>query len=61
MEHERQLLRRLAAARFDSATADRLAVAIGTEADPQRLMEVGEAIVRCATGLELLREVASGR
>jgi len=61
MEHERQLLRRLAAARFDSATADHLAAAIGAEADPQRLMEVGEAIVRCATGLELLREVASGR
>ena len=60
MEHERQLLRRLAAARFDSATADRLAAAIGAEADPQRLMEVGEAIVRCATGLELLREVGSG-
>ncbi len=44
MEHERQLLRRLAAARFDSATAERLAAAIGTEADPQRLEEVGEAI-----------------
>ena len=57
MEHERQLLRRLAAARFDSATADRLAVAIGAESDPQRLEEVGEAIVRCATGGELLREV----
>ena len=61
MEHERQLLRRLAAARFDSATADRLAAAIGAEADPQRLMEVGEAIVRCATDLELLREVGGGR
>ncbi len=61
MEHERQLLRRLAAARFDSATADRLAAAIGAEADPQRLMEVGEAIVRCATGLELLREVGGRR
>ena len=61
MEHERQLLRRQAAMRFDSATADRLAAAIGGEADPQRLMEVGEAIVRCATGSELLRKVGSGR
>ena len=61
IEHERQLLRRLAATRFDSATADRLAVAIGTEADPQRLMEVGEAIVRCATGGELLRKIGSRR
>ena len=57
MEHERQLLRRLAATRFDSATADRLAAAIGTESDPQRLMAVGEAIARCATGGELLREI----
>ena len=61
MAHERQLLRRQAATRFDSATADRLAVAIGTEADPQRLMEVGEAIARCATGGELLREIGSRR
>ena len=57
VEHERRLLRRQAAARFDSATADRLAAAIASEANPQRLMEVGEAIVRCATGSELLREV----
>ena len=57
LEHERQLLRHLAEARFDSATADRLAAAIGAEADPQRLMTVGEAIVRCATGSELLRKV----
>ena len=61
MEHERQLLRRIAATRFDSATADRLATAIGAEADPQRLMEVGEAIARCATGVELLREIGSPR
>ena len=61
IEHERQLLRRLAATRFDSATADSLAVAIGAEADPQRLEEVGEAIVRCATGGELLRKIGSRR
>ena len=61
MEHERLLLRRLAAARFDSATADRLAAAIGAEANPQRLMEVGEAIERCTTGSELLQEIGGGR
>ena len=61
MAHERLLLRRLAAARFDSATADRLAAAISAEADPQRLMAVGEAIERCATGVELLREIGSRR
>ena len=53
--HERQLLRRLAAERFGAATADLLAVAIAAEADPDRLAEVGLAIVRSATGDELLR------
>ena len=58
---QRQLLRRIAATRFDSATADRLATAIGAESDPQRLEEVGEAIARCATGIELLREIGRRR
>ena len=46
--HERQLLRRMAAARFGAATADRLARALAAEADPERLAIVGEAIVRAA-------------
>ena len=54
--HERRLLRRLAAARFGAATADRLARALAAETDPERLAVVGEAIVRCTTGAELLRE-----
>ena len=61
MEHERQLLRRQAATRFDSATADRLAAAIAAEVDPDRLMAVGVAIARCATGGELLREIGGRR
>ena len=61
MEHERQLLRRMAAARFGSTTADRLAAAIAAEADPQRLEEVGVAIARCATSGELFREISSRR
>ena len=56
LAHERQLLRRLAAARFGAATADRLARALAAETDPERLAVVGEAIVRCATGAELLQE-----
>ena len=56
LAHERQLLRRLAAARFGAATADRLAQALAAETDPERLAVVGEAIVRCTTGAELLRE-----
>ena len=61
IEHEHQLLRRQAAARFDSATAHRLAAAIGGEADPQRLMEVDEAIARCETGGELLPAIGGRR
>ena len=56
LAHERQLLRRQAAARFGAATADRLASALAAEMDPDRLVVVGEAIVRCATGDQLLRE-----
>ena len=59
LAHERQLLRRLATARFGAATADRLARALAAETDPERLIEVGEAIVRCTTGDELLREIGS--
>ena len=54
--HERRLLRRLAAARFGVTTADRLADILAGESDPERLAEYGEAIVRCATGDELLAE-----
>ncbi len=57
--HERGLRRRMAGARFGAATADRLARALAAETDPERLAVVGEAIVRCATGDELLREVGS--
>ena len=57
IEQQRQMLRRLASARFGAATGDRLVAVIGTEADPQRLMDVAEAIVRCTTGSELLREI----
>ena len=57
IEQQRQMLRRLASTRFGAVTGDRLAAAIGGEADPQRLMEVAEAIVRCTTGGELLREI----
>ena len=59
IEQQRQMLRRLASARFSAATGDRLAAAIGAEADPQRLMDVAEAIVRCTTGSELLREIGA--
>ena len=54
------MLRRLASVRFGVAIGDRLAAAIGAEADPQRLMDVAEAIVlrhgrRTAAGSRRLR------
>ena len=56
---QRSMLRRMATTRFDQATADRLASILAAEADPERLAAVGEAIVRCRTGNELLREASA--
>ena len=56
---QRGLLRRQAAARFGAATAARLADALASEADPDRLAAVGEAIVCCETSDELLREAGA--
>ena len=53
---QRMLLRRRAAARFGAATADRLANALAGEAASERLAEVGEATLHCATGDEPLPE-----
>ena len=52
---QRLMLQRQAAARFGTATADRLARALAAEGDPAQLSKVGEALVRCATGDELLQ------
>ena len=54
---QRVMLRRQA--RFGAATADRLERALAAETDPARLSRVGETIVRCATGDELLRAAGS--
>ena len=56
---QRSMLRRMATTRFGQATADRLANILAAEADPERLATVGEAIVRCQTGDELLREASA--
>lgn len=57
VDQQRQLLRRQVAVRFGAAAADRVSRALATESDPERLADVGEAILRCATGDELLREM----
>ena len=53
-DQQRALLCRLAAARFDAATAARLADLLAPITDPERLAEVGDWLVRCATSTEFL-------
>ena len=61
LTHERALLRRMAVSRFGADTADHLGELLAGIADPERLAEVGEWLVRCETGVELLSRVtASG-
>ena len=57
LEHERALLRRLAASRFGAQTAERLSGVLAGIADPEGLAEVGEWLVRCGTGSEFLARV----
>ena len=55
MSHERTLLRRQAARRFGVAAGDALAGLLANEEDVDRLAEVGDLVVDCATAEELLR------
>ncbi len=56
LERERVLLRRLAEARFDANTAERLFAMLQRENDPHRLAAISDAIMRCETGEDLLRQ-----
>ena len=56
IERERELLRRLTEARFDAHTAERLFPMLQRENDPQRLVAISDAIMRCETGDDLLRQ-----
>ena len=58
LAHERMLLRRQAASRFGEDTAARLSETLAQVTDPERLTDVGEWLVRCDTGAELLARVA---
>ena len=51
---ERALLCRLAARKFDTETAERLSGLLERLADPERLAEVGDWIIECGTGADLL-------
>ena len=54
VDQQRALLCRLAAARFDAGTAARLADLLAPVADPERLAEAGDWLVRSDTAAEFL-------
>ena len=60
-DEQRTLLCRQAARRFGAETAARLADLIARVGDPTRLAEVGEWIVTCASGSELLERCSRTR
>ena len=51
----------MAALRFGADTAERLEEVLAGVADPERLAEAGEWLVRCETGDELLARVNPAR
>ena len=51
---ERALLCRQAERKFDAETAARLAGLLDRLTDPERLAEVGDGIIECGTGADLL-------
>ena len=55
LEHERALLCRQAASRFGADTSRLLSAALARVADPDRLADIGEWLVRCETGEEFPR------
>ena len=57
-EGERTLLRRQAARRFGAETGDALAALLANEEDAERLAEMGELMMDCASPEELLRRGA---
>ena len=54
VDQQRALLCRQAAARFDAETAARLADLLAPIADPERLAEVGDWLVRCDSAAAFL-------
>ena len=59
LDRQRALLRRLVEARFGARTAERVFASLRQEEDDDRLAELGEAIVRCETAEELLRQTGA--
>ncbi|MCY4372493.1 MAG: Rpn family recombination-promoting nuclease/putative transposase [Spirochaetaceae bacterium] len=60
LEQQRALLCRQAAARFGDDTAARLAEVLAPIADPERLAEIGDWLVRCETAAGFLTRLDPG-
>ena len=52
-----EVMRRMAARKFDAGTAQRLAERLKAIADPERVAEIGEWLIECEHGDELLARV----
>ena len=64
LERERAMLSRLAERRFGAGAGARLAALLAEVADPKRLAGIGDLVIDCADGAELLaraREEANRR
>ena len=57
---KQEQLRHLTEVRFGAETAERLFAAVLRENDPQRLDAIAEAVVRCETAEDLLRQATQG-
>ena len=57
---ERELLCRQTGRKFDAGTADRLAGLLAPIGDTRRLAEVGDWIIDCTTGAELIARFGNG-
>ena len=58
-EGQTEVMRRIAARKFDAETAQRLAERLAEIADPEQVAEVGEWLIECEHGDELLDRVES--
>ena len=57
-EGQAEVVCRMAARKFDAATAERLAGRLAGIADPERMGEIGEWLIECEDGDELLQRVS---
>ena len=55
--HERMLLRRQAGRKFGVETAERLSALLAGIEDPDRLAQIGDGIIDCVSGAELIRRL----